>query len=56
MTSNIFYFYFVNLYFNFNYFKIKIRVPMRYCHIDNLTSQIGQTLKLNDQITFPAKW
>ena len=29
---------------------------MRYCHIDNLTAQIGQTLKLNGQLTFSVKW
>ena len=55
MTSNVFYFYFVNLcVLIFNYFKI--RGPTRYCHIDSLTSQIGQTLKLNGQLTFFVKW
>ena len=29
---------------------------MRYCHIDNLTFEIGQTLNLNGQLTFSVKW
>ena len=54
MTSNIFYF-FVNLcVLIFKY--LKIRRPMRYCHVDYLTSQIGQTLKLNGQFIFFVKW
>ena len=49
------YFYFVILcVLIFNY--LKIREPMRYCQIDNLTSQIGRTLKLNGQSTFSVKW
>ena len=55
MTSNIFYFYFVNscvLILN----NLKIQGPIRYCHIDNLTSQISQTLKLNGQLTLSVKW
>ena len=29
---------------------------MRHCYIHNLISQIGQTLKLNDQLTFFGEW
>ena len=36
--------------------NLKIQGPMRYCHIDNLTFQIGQTLKLDSQFTFSFKW
>ena len=48
-------FYFINLcVLIFNY--LKIRGVMRYYHIDNLTYQIGQIVKLNGQYTFSVKW